>query len=116
MSHHSPAHTEEKFAKILEKLPIESIEARFQAMNKSLEETRQGMKLGPTGEHPEGILVPSDEGGIQYRIGSESGKVVLDFGKPVVWVGFNPEDADHLWRAIKKHSRRARAQQLAEAS
>lgn len=114
MSHHSPSHTEETFSKALEELPVESFEARFEAMNRSLEETREGLDLGPTGKHPEGILVPSDEGGFQYRVGAEAGKVVLDFGKPVVWVGFNPEDADKLWRA--KHSRRARAQQLAEAS
>ena len=116
MSHHSPQHPNEKFAEILEKLPVESLEARFNEINESLSDSRRGMDLGPTGEHPDGILTPSDEGGLQYRIGSKAGKVVLDFGKPVVWIGFNPEGADGLWRAIKKHTRRARAQRLSESS
>jgi len=45
--------------------------------------------IGATGEHPQGKLTPHDEGGIQFAIGVKDGKVVLDFGQPVVWVGFS---------------------------
>lgn len=49
--------------------------------------------LGATGQFPEGQLNDDDEGEIRIAIGSTEGKVVMDFGKPVAWIGFTPEQA-----------------------
>lgn len=61
--------------------------------------------VGGTGEHPEGFLTPDDEGGIQFRVGSENGKVVLDFGKPVHWVGMDAQQAADLASSLLKWAR-----------
>lgn len=66
-------------------------------------------KAGPTGRFPEGKLCDEDEGEIQIQLGSDRdyGKVVIDFGRPVAWVGFNPMQARDLAECLKKHARRA---------
>lgn len=50
-------------------------EAIRQALHKPL--------IGATGEHPEGKLNASDEGGIQFAVGVKDGKVCLDFASSV---------------------------------
>ena len=64
-------------------------------------------ELGATGTHPEGKLTKNDEGGIQFAIGVKDGKVVLDFGKPVAWVGMNPGDALELAKSLIDKARQA---------
>lgn len=54
---------------------------------------RQEMQLGGTGEYPQGKLTPGDEGEIRIAIGVKDGKVMIDFGKQVVWIGFDPSQA-----------------------
>lgn len=49
--------------------------------------------LGATGKFPEGHLTDDDEGEIKIAIGLKDGKVVMDFGKPVHWIGFTREQA-----------------------
>lgn len=53
-------------------------------------------KAGPTGKFPQGKLTPEDEGELRMRLGVQNGKIVLDFGSPVVWVGMGPDDAAAL--------------------
>ncbi len=48
---------------------------------------------GALGDFPEGKLTKTDEGAIQFAIGEKDGKVVIDFGTPVNWVGMNPQQA-----------------------
>lgn len=59
------------------------------AMIEKLEE-----KLGATNTFPEGKLTEDDEGGIQFAVGVKDGQVCLDFGKPIAWIGMNPDEAD----------------------
>ncbi len=61
--------------------------------------------VGATGLHPQGKLTPQDEGGIQFRVGSENGKVVLDFGTPVHWVGMDAQQAADLASSLMKWAR-----------
>ncbi len=61
--------------------------------------------IGATGLHPEGKLTPQDEGGIQFRVGSENDKVVLDFGTPVHWVGMTAQEAADLASSLMKWAR-----------
>lgn len=71
---------------------------------------RQALKeplIGATGEYPEGRLTPHDEGGIQFAVGVRDGKVCLDFGQPVAWLGMSPTDALQLAESLIKHARDA---------
>lgn len=62
---------------------------------------------GATGDFPEGQLTKTDEGAIQFAVGVKDGKVVLDFGTPVVWVGLNPQQAADLASLLLKRAREA---------
>lgn len=52
--------------------------------------------LGPTGKFPEGHLNADDEGEIAIAIGKKDDKVILDFGKPIAWIGFTAEQAEQI--------------------
>ncbi len=60
---------------------------------------------GALGDFPEGQLTKTDEGAIQFSVIEKDGKVVLDFGTPVVWVGMNPQQAADLASLILKRAR-----------
>ena len=57
------------------------------------------MKLGATGEFPEGKLGPHDALNIAVMRG-EDGKIVINFGKPVVWMAMKPDRAIEFIRMI----------------
>lgn len=60
---------------------------------------------GALGDFPEGQLSKSDEGAIQFTIGEKDGKVVIDFGTPVHWLGMSPQQAADLASSILKRAR-----------
>lgn len=43
--------------------------------------------------YPRGKMHPDDEGVLTTAIGIVNGRVVIDFGTPVAWIGFAPDDA-----------------------
>ncbi len=53
-------------------------------------------RLGGTGNYPDGKINKNDEGEIRFGVANVDGKVILNFGKPVAWVGMNPDDARRL--------------------
>lgn len=61
--------------------------------------------VGAVGTHSQGKLTKADEGDIQFRVGSENGKVVLDFGTPVHWVGMDAQQAADLASSLMKWAR-----------
>ena len=63
-------------------------------------------ELGATGKHPEGKIHDSDEGEIKFAVGAKDGKVVVEFGKPVAWIGMHPNQAIQLARTLKTRARR----------
>jgi len=65
-----------------------------------------GFPFGATGNYPQGKLTPEDEGEIQFGIAADSktGKVVINFGKPVVWVGMQPEQAIALANSLREQA------------
>lgn len=79
------------------------LEARKQLIDslKSTESYR-----GPIGAYPDGKLTKRDEGNIQFAIGSKDGKVVMDFGSAVAWIGMTPQDAMDLAAALMRHARK----------
>lgn len=75
---------------------------------RALFETFGQQQPGPTGRFPLGKLVPEDEGEIAVAFTHAGGKVVIDFGKPVAWVGFTPDQADAIADALREHATKAR--------
>jgi len=60
---------------------------------------------GALGEFPEGQLTKNDEGAIQFAIGEKDGKVVIDFGTAVHWVGMTPQQAAEFASLLLKRAR-----------
>lgn len=61
--------------------------------------------IGATGMYPEGKLTPQDEGGIQFAIGEQNGKVVIDFGNPVHWLAMSPQQAADFASSLLSRAR-----------
>jgi hypothetical protein len=72
-----------------------------------LRRLQEDLGLGPTGDYPRGKLTPQDEGGLKIACGVEQGKVILHFGKAVVWLGLEPQDARALAASLLKQADRA---------
>lgn len=64
------------------------------------------LELGATGEFPEGKLTSEDEGALKMAVGihPETGKVIVNFGKPVAWLGMEANDALKLAGFIRKRA------------
>lgn len=60
---------------------------------------------GAIGEYPDGQLTPRDEGSIQFAIGEQHGKVVIDFGTPVHWLGMTAQQAADFASAVLAKAR-----------
>jgi hypothetical protein len=60
--------------------------------------------LGATGQHPQGKLDATDEGEIKIAVGTQGGKVVVAFGKPVAWFGLDPAQARALAESLRQKS------------
>lgn len=62
------------------------------------------LRLGATGKIPQGMLTPQDEGEIKFAVGLSMDKkrIVINFGKPVRWVGMNRNQAIDVGKAIIK--------------
>lgn len=73
---------------------------------KAIEELMQST-LGPTGKFPDGRVSKIDEGEIKFGIASHSGKVFMDFGKPVHSLGMTPQQAMDLAQMLIKKARDA---------
>ena len=72
---------------------FEQVQKRNKLMRDLLDTT--GFR-GALGDFPEGKLTKQDEGAIQFAIGSKDGKVVIDFGTPVHWLGLTAQQAADL--------------------
>lgn len=58
--------------------------------------------LGATGRFPEGRLNEHDEGEIAFAVAADSGskKVLINFGKPVAFLGMNKAQAIELGQML----------------
>src|SRR6266403_329896 len=84
------------------KIAFEQKVARNKLMRDLLNTT--GFK-GALGAFPEGQLTKTDEGAIQFAIGEKDGKVVIDFGTAVHWVGMTPQQAAEFASLLLKRAR-----------
>lgn len=78
--------------------------ARRQKLMRSLLNETASFR-GALGQFPQGQLTPQDEGAIQFAVGGEKGKVVLDFGTPVTWMAMSPQEAADLASSLMKWAR-----------
>ncbi|RLC88844.1 MAG: hypothetical protein DRJ03_00985 [Chloroflexi bacterium] len=58
-----------------------------------------------TDQYPEGKLNETDEGALQFKIGHtpDYQRIIIDFGKPVAWVGMGVKDAENVARGLMQH-------------
>lgn len=64
-------------------------------------------KFGATGQFPDGKMNADDEGEIQFGITNNGSEVILNFGKPVTWLGMPPSLARQLAAMLTKHADQA---------
>src|ERR1700690_3828503 len=65
-------------------------------LRKELLSAESQPKLGATGQFPDGSIDKSDEGKIAFGVASHRGKVIINFGKPVAWLGLDARQATAL--------------------
>ena len=65
-------------------------------------------KFGATGKFPMGKLDKTDEGEIAFGVASHRGKVIINFGKPVAWLGMDARQAVGLAAILIQHANRCR--------
>ncbi len=64
---------------------------------------------GATGDFPRGKLTEEDEGGLRVAMAATRGSVVIDFGKPVAWLGLGPKEARAMAATLLKKADEAEA-------
>lgn len=57
-------------------------------------------KLGPTGRFPKGKINKDDEGELQLAVFSKNGRVFIEFGCAVKWLGMDPNGAIAIGKAL----------------
>lgn len=73
--------------------------------NDSFRDFLKTPKFGPTGRFPDGKITETDEGEIQLGIThTPEGKVLMEFGKPIHWIGFTKEQAINIAGNLLKHA------------
>lgn len=77
-------------------------------INEFLKKEAQRENLGATKRFPQGQLNSDDEGELRMGVARAGRKVILNFGKPVEWIGFDAEQAESLAELLKQHAREAR--------
>lgn len=60
--------------------------------------------FGSTGRFPQGKIHPSDEGELRFGVTHRSGNVILEFGKPIEWLGLPPAMARELASVLILHA------------
>lgn len=58
-------------------------------------------------KYPRGKFNADDEGELAMKIGVKDKTVIMDFGKPVVWIGLGPQDAANLAGLLVRRAREA---------
>lgn len=80
-------------------------EPQVNKINDLIADAMQTKKLGATGQFPDGKLTNTDEGEIRVGIAQVDGRVVMNFGKPIEWIGFTKEQAKQIAESLIKNSK-----------
>jgi hypothetical protein len=65
-------------------------------------------------KYPEGKITGSDEGELEFKIAVFEERVIMDWGKPVKWIGLRPAEARAIAASLIKNAEEAE-QQLKES-
>jgi len=108
MAHHSskPDFDSDKLKKMFNEEPSPK-----NAIDKIFEKAAQDLELGKMNNFPEGRISGSDEGELRLAVTDHDGKVILNFGKPVAWVGFTAEQAREIGTMLIRRSDAVLSQQ-----
>lgn len=63
------------------------------------------MKLGATGKFPQGKIKKDDQGELRMAIFGKDGKIIIDFGKELSWIGFSKDEARQLGNLLIEKSK-----------
>ena len=66
-------------------------------------------------QFPDGKITPDDEGNISVAIGISNGNVIINFGKPIAWLGLPPAACMEMGRTLIKRAREAMEMNKKEA-
>jgi hypothetical protein len=58
--------------------------------------------IGATGKFPDGKINEKDEGELQFAMTVSDGRLIMNFGKPVAWIGFEKEQVEELISYLTK--------------
>jgi hypothetical protein len=61
-------------------------------------------------KYPEGKMTQSDKGELQFKVVAYEGRVIMDWGRPVQWVGFRPFEARTVADALIRYAAEAENQ------
>lgn len=61
-------------------------------------------------KYPRGKLKEDDEGVLETRICADQGRVIIDFGKSVVWIGLDADLAEAMAQILLYRAKQARRQ------
>lgn len=64
--------------------------------------------FGSTGKYPDGSIDSTDEGEIIFNVSSHRGRVIVNFGKPVSWLGLDARQAGALAATLIQHANSCR--------
>ena len=94
-----------KFAEMFE----EVIEPYKEILEKQMKDAAAELELGKTGEVPDGQLTERDGGELKLAIAVVDGRVVMNFGQHVSWIGFQPSQARQIAEALVRQAAAAEA-------
>ena len=69
--------------------------------------------LGGTGKFPRGMVDGSDEGELAFGVAVKDGTVILNFNKPVAWMGMDADQARQMGQLLFEKAREIDGRQLA---
>jgi hypothetical protein len=61
-------------------------------------------------QYPQGKLTESDEGELDFSIAVHEGRVILNWGKPVQWIGVAPSQARAIAASLLRRADEAEQQ------
>lgn len=93
-SHHGDENPSEFMKRFLKEIPCVKEPDEASKLRRYMEQTRGKA----TREYPHGRLNGDDDGSLAMVVTADRSKqvVVIDFGKPVTWIGLGPSDVEGL--------------------
>lgn len=103
MAHHGSDAFDQEFFK---KFNDSFFKSNLEDLSKKSIPPIEQIAMGATGKYPEGKLTNNDEGELMFGIAIYEGKLILNFGKPVEWIGMTKKQAkdlaEHILNKIKE--------------